>query len=118
MSFLLQKLSHCESTTLLRSKNNLYFYEKKINQGLLRSRLRVEIEPLGQMILGHGRHEVAGDRIALVEMLALVLLHQHVHFAHHLDELELVGASTEHGHQAFDERRAVGFAVRDESSPR
>ena len=78
----------------------------------------IEVEELGEVVLGDGHHEVAGDGVALVEVALLVLLHEHVDLAHHLDELELVRAAAEHGHEALDERRAVDVPMRDEAAHR
>ena len=59
------------------------------------------------MKLGDWNHKVAGNRVSFVKMLFLVLLHEPIDLANHFDELELVGASTKHGDEAFDERRTV-----------
>ena len=81
-------------------------------------RLGVEIEPLGEMKLSNRDHEIRSDGVRIVEVLLLVELHEHVDLAHHLDELELIGASTKHGGEAFDEGRAVEVAVRHEAANR
>lgn len=79
-------------------------------------KLGIEIEPLGEMKLSNRDHEIRSDGVRLVEVLLLVELHEHVDLAHHLDELELVGASAKHGGEAFDEGRAIEVAVRHEAA--